>query len=304
MTIRRRWTLIAAALFAFGLGICWIFGSLSMRPASSVVSPAVTPARDLTIASSDGVILAATYWPGSRADSPAVLLLHGNGASRGQFAQEGAMLARQGYAVLAIDFRGHGESTPRNRTFGWTEADDAHAAFTWLKRQQHGAKVAVVGISLGGAAALIGPRGPLPADALVLQAVYPDIRRAIGNRIAALSFRPLAWLVEPLLSYQAPLRFGAWPADISPVRSVARYHGPLRVVGGEDDVYTPPAETLALYEAAPGPKRLWIAPGLDHAGISAAGTPAYRALLIGFLEATLGKTAPGGSPLSARSTPA
>jgi pimeloyl-ACP methyl ester carboxylesterase len=145
------------------------------------VPRASPPARDLRLASSDGVWLAATYWPGPSPRSPGLLLLHGNGASRAAFAQEGALLTRSGFAALA---------------------------------------------------------GPV-----------------------------LAILVEPLLSWQALPRFGVAPAAMSPERALRRPAGPLLVVGGERDRYTPPAETRRLYAAAPGPKRLWWARGLDHARV-------------------------------------
>lgn len=193
----KRWLAGGLLIAVIGLGASWILGTLIVSATPSAVAASTLPARDLRLPGGDGVTLAATYRPGARNDAPGVLLLHGNGASRAQFADEALSLAAMGYAVLTIDFRGHGESTARPHSFGWHEADDAAVAFRWLKRQQNGASVAVVGISLGGAAALLGRDGPLPADALVLQAVYPDIRRAIRNRIATITGRWIATLLEP-----------------------------------------------------------------------------------------------------------
>ena len=86
----------------------------------------------------------------------------------------------------------------------------------------------------------------------MLQAVYPDIRRAIRNRIAAYPPRPFASVLEPLLSYQSPLRFGVWPDRLTPVASLASYRGPVLIAGGEKDVYTPPSESREMLAAAPG----------------------------------------------------
>jgi alpha-beta hydrolase superfamily lysophospholipase len=188
--IRRLFLPLLTLIILLGLAASWRFGGAMVRPTPSRVPPAAPPAIDFRLRATDGLPLAATYRPGRRPDSPAVLLLHGNGASRAAVAPNAGWLAAQGYAVLAIDFRGHGGSASVPHSFGLFESRDAEAAFAWLKRRQRGAKVAVVGISLGGAAALLGDRGPLPADALVLQAVYPDIRHAIRNRIADLSFAP------------------------------------------------------------------------------------------------------------------
>jgi alpha-beta hydrolase superfamily lysophospholipase len=235
------------------------------------------------------VRIAATYRPGAREGGPAVLLLHGVRASRAATATNAEWLSRLGYSTLTIDFRGHGGSELRARSFALEEARDARAAFDWLKRRQGGARVAVVGISLGGAAALIGEEGPLPADALVLQAVYPDLRSAIRNRIAARLGRAPAWLLEPLLSYQSWPRLGVPPSRLSPRDAIRRYEGPVLVVGGLADRSTPPDETRALHAAAPGPKALWLVPAGDHEAVSDLASDDYRARLAAFLAAAIGR---------------
>lgn len=283
---------IAVAILAIGaaaaLGGIWQLGSILTRPVSTEPTPAMPPARDVSIRAGDGVLLAATYRPGPSTSAPGVLLLHGNGGSRGSVAETARWLAGLGYATLWIDFRGHGQSTPRPRSFGLYEARDATAAFAWLKNAQGGGRVGVVGISLGGAASLLGDDGPLPADALVLQAVYPDIRHAIRNRVAA-QLPPVAVaLLEPLLSFQSRLRFGVWPSRLSPIRALAHYPGPVLIMGGNEDPYTPPAETRAMFAAAPGPKALWLAPGSDHAALAGIATPDYRRTVAAFLARYIG----------------
>ena len=289
MMWRRTVSIGIAVPLVLGLALSWMMVSAMVRPQASHAAPATPPARDIVLTSTDGLSIAATYRPGRTPTSPAILLLHGNGASRAMMAENAAWLAGQGYAVLAIDFRGHGDSAQRSRSFGVFESRDAGAAFAWLRREQRGAKIGVVGISLGGAAALLGAGGPLPVDALVLQAVYPDIRRAVRNRMIAVAGTVAGYALEPLLSFQAPLRFGVWPGTIAPIAALRRYRGPVLVIGGGSDLYTPPEETRALYAAAPGSKQLWIAEGLDHAAVSHVRTPAYRERLLGFFVRHLGK---------------
>lgn len=289
MPLTRRMLLLYGFLgLLAGLALSWAAGSLMVRGQSSEVPAARGAARDLRIRTGDGLTLAATYWPGRRPDSPAVLLLHGVRSSRASTAPAAAWLAGRGYAVLTLDFRGHGESDMAERSFGLRESSDARSAFRWLKRRQRDARVAVIGHSLGGAAALLGPSGPLPADALVLQAVYPDIRRAIRNRIAARLTAAPAYLLEPLLSFQSKPRFGVLPRDLSPLEALRRYRGPVFVIGGVDDRYTPPDETRALFAAAPGPKNLWLVPGRDHAAMGELSDEAYRARVSRFLQGTIG----------------
>ena len=271
-------------IVALGLAASWFAGSIMVTGGHSRVAPARPPAYDLMIRTPDHVSIAATFTPGRSDHSSAVLLLHGVGASRASTAANAAWLAGLGYATLAIDFRGHGQSDLATRTFGLREALDARAAFDWLKRRQAAAPVAVIGISLGGAASLIGDAGPLPADALVLQAVYPDIRHAIRNRIASRLSKPVGYLLEPLLSFQSLPRFGVWPSRLSPLKAVASFHGPVLIVGGEQDRSTPPAESRAMFAAVTGARELWLAPIGDHAAICDLADPSYRARVRAFLE--------------------
>ncbi|MGZ8349313.1 MAG: alpha/beta hydrolase [Allosphingosinicella sp.] len=170
-------------------------------PANSA-EPPPPPGRVVRLAASDGVPLVGSYWPGARRDAPAVLLLHGVNSSRASLARHAIWLNRPGYAVLAIDLRGHGGSAAVSRSFGLLEARAAAAALAFIRSDAPPRRVGLIGTSLGGAAALLGGDGPLPVQAMVLQAVYPDLRSAIANRIAQRLGRPLASLGEPLLSYQ------------------------------------------------------------------------------------------------------
>lgn len=300
-----RRTLLAAFLIvaAAGLALSWLFGSAMVRPHPSEVGDFGRAVRSIALRASDGTRIAGSYWP-ARRDGPAVLLLHGLDGSREQFREQAPWLNGLGYAVRSIDFRGHGASEQRPRSFGVEESRDAAAAFAWLKRSDPQRLIGVIGISLGGAAALLGRAGPLPADALVLQAVYPDIRHAIRNRIAFISGAAIGVIGEPFLSLQSVPRFGRLPSAIAPAEAVRRYRGPLLVVGGSGDRFTPPDETRRLFDAAPGPKRLWIVPGLDHAAVSGLYGPDYHARMGAFLAATLGRpinhprprTLPGRAP--------
>lgn len=198
-------------------------------------------------------------------------------------------LAGQGYAVLAIDFRGHGESAKVDRSFGYFESRDARAALGWLKQRQKGARVAIIGSSLGGAAALIGEDGPIAADALVLQAVYPDIRRAIHNRLASRLGGAAATVLEPMLSYQSTVRIGVWPDRLAPVEAIRQSRSPLLVIGSTGDIYTPPSETQALFDAANGDKQLWLLDGQSHEAMTTAGDDAWRDRVGRFLADKLGR---------------
>ena len=185
--------------------------------------------------------------------------------------------------------RGHGTSAPALHSFGWHESLDVHAARAWLKTRQRGAQAAVLGISIGAAAALVGPHGPVPADALILQAPFADLRRAVRVRIALVTGARAARRLEPLLSMQARLRVGAPAGRIAPLAAFARFAGPALLVGGGRALFVPVAEIDEFVQAARQLAERWIAPDLGHGGISDTRTPHYRARNLDFLARTIGR---------------
>lgn len=289
----RRWALLLLLLVALlGFGLVWAAGSFIARPVNAAVAPPPPPAVPVRPVTRDGVGIAGSYWPGAQPDGPAVLLLHGINNTRRLFDGKAKWLNGLGYAVLAIDLRGHGESGAVERTFGWREAEDAEAALRWLRARYPGRKVGVIGVSLGGAAALLGRHGPLRADAMVLHAVYPDIRTAIANRIGRFTARPIAILGEPLLSEQAWLRYGVPPERIAPIDGLRRYLGPVLIIGGTADGNTTVADSRAMYAAARGPKALWLIGGADHVAACNLWSPEYEARVGALFARTLGRPLP------------
>lgn len=60
--------------------------------------------------------------------------------------------------MLLFDFQAHGESPGDHITFGFLESRDARAALDFVHRELPGQLVAALGISLGGAAAVLADR--------------------------------------------------------------------------------------------------------------------------------------------------
>jgi uncharacterized protein len=283
---------ILLSLFVLGLGLLlgasWKVGNeMVWRRTHPAIAAAPAPAEEFFLTTPDGMKIMATYRPGKKPHSPGILILHGIYNSRQQVSENAAWLAARGFAVLTIDFRGHGQSSDAMHTYGLDESIDAQTAFDWLKQRQSGAPVGIIGISLGGAASLLGAKGPVDADALVLQAVFPDIRRAIYNRIQA-HLPGTAFGLEPLLSYQALPRFGVWPDRLSPIKALALFKHPVLIIGGEDDRYTPPEETREMFDAAAGPKKILFMAGMNHPQVAAAKSEDYRQTILAFFTSALG----------------
>jgi predicted alpha/beta-fold hydrolase len=110
-----------------------------------------TPTR---FPSLDGTPLAGR-WTTHRNPRPGVVLVHGFVQSKDQqyIVELADLLSRNGWHVLAIDLRGHGESrrsSPALFTDGWKEIDDIIAAVRALRAESKATSVSVIAFSTGG----------------------------------------------------------------------------------------------------------------------------------------------------------
>jgi fermentation-respiration switch protein FrsA (DUF1100 family) len=189
-----------------------------------------------------------------------------------------------GYSTLTIDFQAHGESTGAQITLGQLESLGARSAVAWLRARLPGEPVAVLGISMGGAAALIGP--PIDADAVIVESVGPDFAGAVSNRLV-LAIGPVGRLLSPFVLGAIRVAAGIDASKLRPADGIAGLHKPIFVMTGAEDQKTTVAEARELFAAANPPKRYWEAPGAQHIDLSFAGGDAYRERLLVFLASAL-----------------
>jgi fermentation-respiration switch protein FrsA (DUF1100 family) len=215
-----------------------------------------------------------------------LVLMHGSGGDRRSMLGRASFLHRAGYAVLIFDFQANGESPGPGGTDGYLESRDAQAAVDFLRRETGVAKVGVIGFSLGGAAALLGPAGPLEVDAMVLEAVYPTIEEAIANRIRQ-RLGPWSGRLYPLFTWQTWPRLGISPRELRPIARIGLVHAPVFVIGGDADPNTPPEESRRLFDATLQPKQFWLVPGAGHEDFHAAAPQEYERRVLAFLGHTL-----------------
>jgi fermentation-respiration switch protein FrsA (DUF1100 family) len=194
-------------------------------------------------------------------------------------------LNRAGYSVLLFDAQAHGESPGDRITFGYLEALDAAAAVSFAMERDPAAPVAFLGVSQGGAAALLGP-SPLPVSALVLEAVYSTIHEAVANRIAIRLGEP-GRLLAPILLWQLEPRLGVSTEAVAPVRGIRNIEAPLLLIAGERDRHATLEQSHALFDAAPEPKELWVVPGATHQDFHRLAPREYERRVRDFLNRTL-----------------
>lgn len=216
------------------------------------------------------------WWPAAKKDAPAILYLHGvRWNLTGQLFRI-EQLHAQGYSVLAIDYRGFGQSQGDlpSETSVYEDARIAWERFQVL--QPDPGKRLIYGHSLGGAVAIdlaaeLGQQAadkqlPPPVRGLVIESTFTslaDVAAAVAN-----TSLPVRWLLSQ---------------KFDSIDKIAEIHMPLLVVHGLDDRYVPPRFSQQLFDAALEPKHLLLVPGASHNNSLSLGGRSYRQALQGLL---------------------
>lgn len=142
-------------------------------------TPTPLPSSDfqlLTIPAADGVTLVGAFYAPDNVPAPTVLLLHQVGGQKEDWAAFATQLQVAGYAVLAPDLRGHGES--EGETEWAVMADDVARALETLADQPEvdAERIAIVGASIGANLALVGGTAAPSVRAVALLSPGLDYR--------------------------------------------------------------------------------------------------------------------------------
>ena len=245
-----------------GFGLWWCLGTALITPKRYEESrPAAVNLVDVSFTDEKNHRISGWWMPVPKSAS-AVLLVHGIHADKRALVERAKIFNGLGYSALLIDLPAHGESGGDHVTFGPDEGSAVSAALLWIKRSNPNSLVGGDGLSLGGAGILLRTDNT-GFDAIVLEAVFPDIRRALLNRLSA-RFGWFGSLLEPLFELQLRARLGLDPEQLRPVGRIATVGCPVLILGGALDSRTKLVETEELFKNASEPKQLWVFPGCGH----------------------------------------
>jgi hypothetical protein len=258
-----------AIVVAVALGILWAGQrTLIYFPSSGVPSPdaaGLPQAEPISFHTEDGLLLEGWFVPARMPPTGhTVIVFNGNAGHRGYRADLAAQLAARGLAVLLFDYRGYGGNPGLPTEEGL--ARDARAALAFVGRHPgvDATRIVFFGESLGAAVA-VRLALEFPPAALILRSPFSSLT-ALGQHHYPIL--PVRWLLRD-----------RYPS----IDRIARITSPLLVIVGEDDLVVPAADSAALYDAAPHPKRLVTIPGADHNDDELAAGPHVIRAVVDFL---------------------
>ena len=230
-------------------GLIWVSQRrLIYFPTQPVPDPAtfLLDIEAVTYTTGDGLSLVAWYVPAAIGESSGtVVVFNGNAGNRAHRIPLAEALARRGFGVLLVDYRGYGGNPGRPSEVGL--ASDARAAVAYLRTRPDvdPGRIAYFGESLGAGVALGLARHQPPA-ALVLRSPFTSLRDIGSTHYPFLPTSLMLWDRYPNLE------------------TIGGVDSPTLIVAGSADSIVPIGQSRELFEALPGPKRLLVIDGADH----------------------------------------
>ncbi|MEO8288920.1 MAG: alpha/beta hydrolase [Chloroflexota bacterium] len=212
-------------------------------------------------------LVANLYLPrgGSGDWTSGIIVCHGFGSCKENYAHFGEMAAEEGFAALILDLRGHGESG------GEVDANifnDVAAALHYLQTRPevNPMSIAVQGSSMGGWLAL--------HTAAHLRDISPVVAYCPSNESTLTILMEEVAMVQrghssPLVPTKAPrvnvnsMTQLLYRLDLIKVARRIEPR-PLLIVQCENDQVVPPHLSQRLYDAVKEPKALWLLPRGSH----------------------------------------
>jgi alpha-beta hydrolase superfamily lysophospholipase len=213
------------------------------------------------------------------------ILQHGIRADKSTLIERAKFISQAGYSVLLFDFQAHGESIGKKITLGFLESRDSQAAVEFVHKRFSGKPVAVIGVSLGAAAATLA-LPPLDVQAMVLEMSYSTIIEATKDRIE-IRLGPAGRIMSPLLTAQIPFRIGCSVDDLRPMISVEKITAPKLFLAGTLDRDTKFSEAKEIFDHAAEPKYLVSFEGARHEDFLRFDPQKYKHLVLKFLDENL-----------------
>ncbi len=171
---------------------------------------------------------------------------------------------------------------------GRQEAVDAGAAVDYAAARLPGARIGLIGFSMGATIAILTASDNRRVRALVLDSPFEDPDRLILSRLGSLFPLTRGLLLPALTRLWGKILFRSDIGGLDVPAHARRLDvaRALVVVSGRDSVI-PPTQQRALYDALTCPRELWEEPDVDHCGAYFRDRGAYIRRVVDFFLKTL-----------------
>jgi fermentation-respiration switch protein FrsA (DUF1100 family) len=188
------------------------------------------------------------------------------------------MLAKNGYGVLAWDFRAHGQSGGETCSLGDYEQLDVEAALDYVLKQSDVKHIGAWGGSMGAATILLTAAKRPEIEAVVSDSAFPSLEDVMRLNTPIKIMQPFV------------LFFGNWSSgthidQVRPVDEIAKISPrPVYIIDGWEGAAIAMNSPYRLFDAANDPKQLWVEDGVPHLGMYGNNPKKYERQVTGFFD--------------------
>ncbi len=251
--------------------------------------------ENVEVRTSDGYTLRG--WFIDKGSDTTIIAIHGYTASKYEedyMKPVIDMLARNGYNVVAFDFRAHGDSDGEITTLGLKEVEDYIRIIDWFKseKSEKAKKIGVIGYSMGGAVTIMLSARDKRINAAVADSPYIDIRASGQRWIMRVKgiMRSLLLLVYPLIVKFAASKAHINIDDLVMYKYASQIKIPFMIIAGRNDDLVALDEIKKFYNELirNNPKAiLWVTDS-GHVRTIKDHPCEYEERVIGFFKENLG----------------
>ncbi len=239
------------------------------------------------ITSDDGLNLHGYYVKNQANAHKYAILCHGYSGDAVNMNYYAKKLYGTGFSVLAVDARAHGKSQGNVRGMGYLEKRDIICWVNELLKYDAQARVAMFGVSMGGATVLFtsGEKDlPSCVRAVVSDCAYTSVYDEIGNTIRGyVPFLPSFPIVDSA-SVVSEIRGAYSFRDASCVTAVKKSKTPTLFIHGSEDTFVPFYMLDVLYEKAACESERLVIEGAGHAKSAKTNPDLYWGTVNAFLN--------------------
>lgn len=221
-------------------------------------------------------------------------------------------LLASGYDVFSFDYRGHGESShePGYQARQWPtdrEVNDMLGAIAYveelLEREGRPPEIGLFGISRGAGAAILASVNDTRVRAIITDGAFSSdtVLEYLMKRWAYIFAKvrivyenhpPQFWrFLRWLLFRECRRKLNCTFPSVRKALRAMKPPRPILFIHGERDSYIPVEQSQLLYEAAPGPKSLWVVPGAKHNQCVVVKPEYYALRTVSFFDEYLARSA-------------
>lgn len=240
----------------------------------------------LTMETDDGKILVARQYVVNKNGDDWVVILHGQNGSMEDIYDIAFRYSEEGYNVLMPDLRANGESEGSYYGMGWLDRLDVINWIDVVLEEYPSANIAIHGVDLGAATALMLSGEPLKDSikVIVAEGAYTTAWDVVKKEYKA---RHEDWPAFPavhMLSAVAKVWGGYSLTEANAVEQVKKTSVPILLIQGKNDTYVTPEMTEELNQAiASEHQMVTIATG-THEDCRFAEPDTYYAAVFDFVE--------------------